>query len=158
MRKSMHIAGILLLISVFAFAGQTGKIAGTVTDGQSGEGLAGCNVLVKGTPFGASSDANGEYYIINLSPGSYDLEFSMIGYAGYTAEGVSVNIDVTTPVNAALATEAVQMAGVSVTAEKPAIENTLTYSKQTVGASVPNQTSCWWRIQKVRRGRKTRPG
>ena len=136
MRKSMHIAGILLLISVFAFAGQTGKIAGTVTDGQSGEGLAGCNVLVKGTPFGASSDANGEYYIINLSPGSYDLEFSMIGYAGYTAAGVSVNIDVTTPVNAALTTEAVQMASISVSAEKPAIENTLTSSKQTIDASV----------------------
>ena len=136
MRKSMHIAGILLLISVFAFAGQTGKIAGTVTDGQSGEGLAGCNVLVKGTPFGASSDANGEYYIINLSPGSYDLEFSMIGYAGYTAEGVSVNIDVTTPVNAALTTEAVQMASVSVTVERPAIEKTLTSTKQIVSGDM----------------------
>ena len=123
------IAGLL-------FAGQTGKIAGTITDSQSGGGLAGCNVLVKGTPFGASSDANGEYYIINLSPGSYDLEFSMIGYASYTAEGVSVNIDVTTPVNAALVTEAVQMSGVSVTAEKPAIENTLTSSKQIVSGEL----------------------
>ena len=45
----------------------------------------------------------------------------MIGYASYTAEGVSVNIDVTTPVNATLVTEAVQMSGVSVTAEKPVI-------------------------------------
>ena len=118
------------------FAGQTGKIAGTITDSQSGGGLAGCNVLVKGTPFGASSDANGEYYIINLSPGSYDLEFSMIGYASYTAEGVSVNIDVTTPVNATLVTEAVQMSGVSVTAEKPVIENTLTSSKQIVSGEL----------------------
>ena len=131
----MRILKSVIIYSTIAgllFAGQTGKIAGTITDSQSGGGLAGCNVLVKGTPFGASSDANGEYYIINLSPGSYDLEFSMIGYASYTAEGVSVNIDVTTPVNAALVTEAVQMSGVSVTAEKPAIENTLTSSKQIV--------------------------
>ena len=135
----MRILKSVILYSTVAgmlFAGQTGKVAGTITDSQSGEGLAGCNVLVKGTPYGASSDANGEYYIINLAPGSYDLEFSMIGYAGYTAEGVSVNIDVTTPVNASLATEALQMAGVSVTAEKPAIENTLTSSKQSVDASV----------------------
>ena len=135
----MRILKSVIIYSTIAgllFAGQTGKIAGTITDSQSGGGLAGCNVLVKGTPFGASSDANGEYYIINLSPGSYDLEFSMIGYASYTAEGVSVNIDVTTPVNAALVTEAVQMSGVSVTAEKPAIENTLTSSKQIVSGEL----------------------
>ena len=135
----MHILKSVILYSTVAgmlFAGQTGKVAGTITDSQSGEGLAGCNVLVKGTPYGASSDANGEYYIINLAPGSYDLEFSMIGYAGYTAEGVSVNIDVTTPVNAALTTEALQMAGVSVTAEKPAIEKTLTSSKQIVSGEL----------------------
>ena len=113
------------------FSGQTGKIAGIVTDASSGGALVGCNVLVKGTSQGASTDANGEYFIINLSPGSYDLEFSMIGYAAYTAEGVSVNIDVTTPVNAAVSTEAVAMSGIVVTAEQPAIEKTLTSTKNT---------------------------
>ena len=136
MHLNRILATLLLLFGTLSFAGQTGKISGKVTNSQTGEALVGCNVLVKGTPSGASTDANGEYFIINLSPGKYDVEFSMIGYASYTAEGVSVNIDVTTPVNAALATEAVQMAGVSVTAEKPAIENTLTSSKQTVDASV----------------------
>ena len=67
----MRILKSVILCSTIAgmlFAGQTGKVSGTITDSQSGEGLAGCNVLVKGTPFGASSDANGEYYIINLAP------------------------------------------------------------------------------------------
>jgi len=118
------------------FSGQTGKIAGIVTDASSGGALVGCNVLVKGTSQGASTDANGEYFIINLSPGSYDLEFSMIGYAAYTAEGVSVNIDVTTPVNAAISTEAVAMSGIVVTAEQPAIENTLTSTKQIVSGDM----------------------
>jgi len=117
-------------------AGQTGKVSGRVTDSRTGEALAGCNVLVKGTSMGAATDANGEYFIINLSPGSYDLDFSMIGYAAYTASGVGVNIDVTTPVNAALTTEALQMAGVSVSAERPAIENTLTSSKQIVSGDI----------------------
>ncbi len=136
MRLNRILATLLLLFGTLSFAGQTGKISGKATNSQTGEALVGCNVLVKGTPSGASTDANGEYFIINLSPGKYDVEFSMIGYASYTAEGVSVNIDVTTPVNAALATEAVQMAGVSVTAEKPAIENTLTSTKHIVSGDL----------------------
>ena len=127
---------ILCVLAGMLFAGQTGKISGRVTDSQSGESLAGCNVLVQGTSMGAATDANGEYFIINLSPGSYYLAFSMIGYASYTAEFVHVNIDVTTPVNAALTTEALQMTGVSVTAERPAIENTLTSSKQIVSGDI----------------------
>ena len=127
---------ILCILAGMLFAGQTGKIAGRVTDSQTGEALAGCNVLVQGTSMGAATDANGEYFIINLSPGSYYLAFSMIGYASYTAEFVHVNIDVTTPVNAALTTEALQMTGVSVTAERPAIENTLTSSKQIVSGDI----------------------
>ena len=122
----------ITLSTVLLTAGQTGKIAGRVTDSGSGEPLVGCNVLISGTSSGAATDANGEYFIINLTPGSYDVEFSMIGYASYTSEGVSVNIDVTTPVDAALTTEAVELAGVSVTAERPAIEKTLTSSKQIV--------------------------
>ena len=135
MRKLKPIA-ILCFFTGMLFSGQTGKIAGIVTDASSGGALVGCNVLVKGTSQGASTDANGEYFIINLSPGSYDLEFSMIGYAAYTAEGVSVNIDVTTPVNAAVSTEAVAMSGIVVTAEQPAIENTLTSTKQIVSGDM----------------------
>ena len=131
MRLLQYVIAITLSV-VLLTAGQTGKIAGRVTDSGSGEPLVGCNVLISGTSSGAATDANGEYFIINLTPGSYVVEFSMIGYASYTSEGVNVNIDVTTPVDAALTTEAVELAGVSVTAERPAIEKTLTSSKQIV--------------------------
>ena len=126
----------ITLSTVLLMAGQTGKIAGRVTDSGSGDPLVGCNVMISGTSSGAATDANGEYFIINLVPGSYDVEFSMIGYAAYTASGVQVNIDVTTPVDAALTAEALEMAGVSVTAEKPPIENTLTSSKQIVSGDM----------------------
>ena len=135
MRILQYVIAITLSM-VLLTAGQTGKIAGRVTDSGSGEPLVGCNVLISGTSSGAATDANGEYFIINLDPGSYDVEFSMIGYASYTSEGVSVNIDVTTPVDAALTTEAVELAGVSVTAEQPPIENTLTSSKQIVSGDM----------------------
>ena len=145
---------ILCVLAGMLFAGQTGKISGRVTDSQSGEALAGCNVLVQGTSMGAATDANGEYFIINLSPGSYYLAFSMIGYASYTAEFVQVNIDVTTPVNAALTTEALQMTGVSVTAERPAIKNTLTSSKQIVSGDIMSRMA----ITDVNDVIKTLPG
>ena len=145
---------ILCVLAGMLFAGQTGKISGRVTDSQSGEALAGCNVLVQGTSMGAATDANGEYFIINLSPGSYYLAFSMIGYASYTAEFVQVNIDVTTPVNAALTTEALQMTGVSVTAERPAIENTLTSSKHIVSGDIMSRMA----ITDVNDVIKTLPG
>ena len=135
MRLLQYVIAITLSM-VLLTAGQTGKIAGRVTDSGSGEPLVGCNVLISGTSSGAATDANGEYFIINLTPGSYVVEFSMIGYASYTSEGVNVNIDVTTPVDAALTTEAVELAGVSVTAERPAIENTLTSSKQIVSGDM----------------------
>ena len=135
MRLLQYVIAITLSV-VLLTAGQTGKIAGRVTDSGSGEPLVGCNVLISGTSSGAATDANGEYFIINLTPGSYVVEFSMIGYASYTSEGVNVNIDVTTPVDAALTTEAVELAGVSVTAERPAIEKTLTSSKQIVSGDM----------------------
>ena len=135
MRLLQYVIAITLSV-VLLTAGQTGKIAGRVTDSGSGEPLVGCNVLISGRSSGAATDANGEYFIINLTPGSYVVEFSMIGYASYTSEGVNVNIDVTTPVDAALTTEAVELAGVSVTAERPAIENTLTSSKQIVSGDM----------------------
>ncbi len=129
----------VLCIFTLVFAGQTGKIAGRVTDGASGDPLVGTNVIVEGTAFGAATDANGEYFIINLPPGSYDVKFSMIGYAEFTATGVEVNVDVTTPLNAALQSEAVAGESVTVTAERPVIENTLTSSKQIVDGALATE-------------------
>jgi len=131
---------VRIFLTVFAlvgylFAGLTGKIAGRITDAD-GQPLIGCNVIVVGTSMGASTNENGEYYIINLDPGSYDLNFSMIGYAAHSVSDVKVNVDVTTPVSAVLQTEALQMTGVQVTAERPAIENTLTSSKQYIDGSL----------------------
>lgn len=152
--RLLQSALVIALSTVMLTAGQTGKIAGRVTDSSTGDPLIGCNVLVAGTNFGAATDENGEYFVINLGPGSYDVEFSMIGYASYTAEGVVVNIDVTTPVDASLLTEAVQLTGVTVSAERPAIENTLTSSKQIVSGDLATSLG----VSSVKDLVKTLPG
>jgi len=56
-----------------------GSISGRVTD-QDGDPLIGANVILKGTLLGAATDADGRYSIRRITPGSYTLKTSMIGY------------------------------------------------------------------------------
>ena len=60
---------------------------------KSGDKMPGVNVIVKGTYHGASSDIEGEYRIANISPGSYDIEVSMIGYKVILKTGVEIKKD-----------------------------------------------------------------
>ena len=69
-----------LLLSDALLSGTTGKLAGRVTDKSSGAALVGVNVIVEGTARGSATDANGDYFILQLSPGTYSVRFSMIGY------------------------------------------------------------------------------
>ena len=135
MRALKPVLAVLCVFSL-AFAGQTGKIAGRVTEAGTGNPLIGTNVVVDGTSFGAATDVNGEYFIINLPPGVYSVTFSMIGYAEYTATDVSVSIDVTTPLEASLESQAIAGESVTVVSERPVIENTLTSTKQIVSGSL----------------------
>jgi outer membrane receptor protein involved in Fe transport len=77
----------ILLLPLMFFLGTTvldaqGKslIKGRVRDAKTGEGLPSVNVTIKGTYYGAATDPDGNYRIQNVGPGSYTLEFSLIGY------------------------------------------------------------------------------
>ncbi len=115
-------------------AGTTGKISGRVTDKATGEPLPGCNVMVEGTLYGAATDTDGNYYILNLAPGTYTLRFVMIGYGPYRVSNVEVQADFTTKVDAALNVEALQSEEVTVVAERPMIQKDLTSSTSIVGS------------------------
>ena len=52
----------LFSLSAICFA-QTGKIAGTILDADTGDPLPGANVFIKGTALGAATDIEGMYYI-----------------------------------------------------------------------------------------------
>ncbi|MDD3967046.1 MAG: M56 family metallopeptidase [Candidatus Neomarinimicrobiota bacterium] len=56
------------------------NIYGKVTDAESGEILAGANIVLSATNQGAASDANGEYLINDVLPGEYYLACRLIGY------------------------------------------------------------------------------
>ena len=89
---------IVFFILQTLHAGTTGKISGKVLD-KNNEPLIGCNIIIRGTSLGAATNLEGEYFIINVPPGSYDISASMIGYGTVTIEGTQVMVDLTAKTN-----------------------------------------------------------
>jgi len=116
----------------FVFAGTTGKIAGKITDQTTAEALIGANIIVIGTMMGASSDIDGNYFILNLPPGEYQVKASMLGYSSFTFQKVRVSIDQTTKIDFELNPESVELEDVLVTAEKSIVRKDLTSTEQTI--------------------------
>jgi len=73
-----------VLASHMAFAGTTGKIAGKVIDASTRQPLPMVNIQIVGTTYGAATDLDGNYFIINVPVGTYSLRASIIGYAPRT--------------------------------------------------------------------------
>ena len=88
-----------LLVALPLIGQEKGSIEGRLSDSETGEPLPGVNVMVKGTYYGAASDADGYFRITNVSTGSYDMEVSMIGYKVILRTGVKVNAGRTTTVD-----------------------------------------------------------
>jgi hypothetical protein len=86
----------LVVFPMMTYGGTTGKIKGKITDQKTGEALIGATVVVVGTSLGAAADVNGEYVILNVPAGTYDLEAKFLGYQSVKIEGVRVNSDLTT--------------------------------------------------------------
>src|SRR5471030_3018609 len=82
MRKNYSKKYVLLfaftLMSFIAFA-QTGSITGKVID-ETNQSLPGASVSIDGTTLGSTTDANGNYTIKNVNPGTYTLSAKFIGY------------------------------------------------------------------------------
>jgi hypothetical protein len=120
-----------MFLSMMLYAGNTGKISGFITDEQSGEPMIGVNISVKDKPLGAASDENGFYYILQLPPGKYQLEFSYIGYHSVTITNVRVNVDLTTTINVKMISDLLETDAIIVEAEKPIIQRDITSTKRT---------------------------
>ena len=105
-----------------------GKIAGSVVDADTGDPLPGVNVVIAGTTLGTVTDADGDYFIANLEPGTYDVRASFVGYSPVTVQGVEVGTDRTARVDFRLEEETVVGEEVVVVAERPLVERDNTTS------------------------------
>jgi outer membrane receptor protein involved in Fe transport len=131
-KKVLPITLFICMMGSLVFAGTTGKIAGKITDKSTGEALPGVNIIIVGTTMGASADFDGEYFIINIPPGEYEVKASMIGYSSFTFQKVRVSVDQTTKIDFELGSESIQLADVLVTAEKSIVRKDLTSTEETI--------------------------
>jgi outer membrane receptor protein involved in Fe transport len=116
------------------FAGNTGKIAGVITDKATGEPLAGVNILVDNSTKGAASDLDGTYFIIGLTPGKYNLTASYISYADVHISNIDVSMDQTSTINIEMQSATLEMEqAIEVVAERPIIRKDLTSTESRVG-------------------------
>jgi hypothetical protein len=136
MRLFVTLSSVLsILIISIAFGGTTGKIDGTVTDAKTGEKLVSVNIIVQGTKLGAVSNADGYFAILNVSPGTYTVQATLLGYATKRFNGAMVQIDQTTTLDFKLTEETVQGEEVTVVAERPVVQRDVSASVASISAT-----------------------
>ena len=131
-RPNVFICLVFLVQTVFG--GTTGKLAGRVTDKDKNEPLIGANVMVVGTTLGAATDLDGNYYVLQVPPGTYSIRFTMIGYQSLVINDVRVKVDLTTTINGALVESVVGLEEVVVQAERAMIQTDVTYSQANISS------------------------
>lgn len=119
---------IIIFIQSHLFAGVTGKIAGKVVDKDTKESLVGVNIILKGTTLGASTDFDGNYFILSVPPGIYTIQARMIGYKIHNKIKVAVSADLTTNIDFELENAVLSGEEISVVAERPIIQKDITSS------------------------------
>ena len=128
MTQKRQLLAALFSISYLIASG--GKITGRITSMETEEPLPGVNVVVEEVSLGAATDVNGEYVILNVSPGSYTLRAEYIGYATYRVESLQINTDMTTRQDFILTQEAIKGKVVTVVADRPLVQKDLTASQK----------------------------
>ncbi len=141
----------LVLSSQIAFAGN-GKITGRIIDSETKEPLPGVNILViqkilsdgKVVPMdqviGAATDIDGYYFILNVSPGTYNLKASLVGYAPVLQTEIKVDLDRTIEINFELSTSAIEVEEVVVVAKKELVKKDVSGTQEVIASVRLEQT------------------
>lgn len=127
--KLMILKVILLGLCLLSLlrAGVTGKIAGRIVDVSTGEPVPYVNVYIENRSLGASTDEDGYYAILNVTPGTYTITAYAVGYVKISVQNVKVSIDLTTQVNFDFQQTVLESSEtVVVKAERPIITHDLT--------------------------------
>ncbi|HIC39270.1 MAG TPA: hypothetical protein EYO79_07370, partial [Candidatus Marinimicrobia bacterium] len=131
--KQFKFSILIIYLVSFVFAGTDGTIRGQVKDAE-GSPLPGVQLFIPDLSMGAIADINGNYIILNLPVGSYDVKVMMIGYQTQTMKEVDVIMDQTVWLNFTMAIAAIEGDEVEVYGEKPLVEKGQTSRKITINS------------------------
>ena len=122
---------LLFILVSFIVAGTDGTIRGRILNFK-GEPLPGAQVFIQDLGIGAIADLEGNYILLNIQAGQYDVTVAMIGYATQIMQDVDIVIDQAVWLNFELKVEAVEGEKVIVSGEKALVERGSTSKKITV--------------------------
>lgn len=83
--KKLVLIAFITLQAVFPALAQQGGITGKITD-VTGDPLVGASIIIEGTTTGTTTGVDGSFTISNLSPQTYILQISYIGYENFQKE------------------------------------------------------------------------
>lgn len=147
--RTTVVVGLLSVLWASGAAAQS-ALAGVVKDG-SGGAMPGVTVeakspaLIEGLRV-ATTDTQGQYRIIDLRPGVYQVTFTMPGFAAVTREGIELRANFTAPINAELRVgtleETVTVSGATPVVDMQSATNQQVMTKELLEA-VPTGRSIW---------------
>lgn len=107
-KSSLMVVAFALVFTSGIQAQTTGKISGVVLDDATGEPLPGANINLVGTSRGAAADIEGRFFILNISPGFYNLRIDMMGYKPVVVENMAISMNRTIPVEVRMVTSIIE--------------------------------------------------
>jgi len=134
LKISLRAALWLLIACVAAHAGNFGKISGVVTDAQTGEVLPGANVYIEELKQGAATDIEGYFVILQVPPGTYDLQVDYVGYVSKTIADVRVRSNRISVVDIQLSSGVLESEAVTVVAERPLVEKDISATTRSLSS------------------------
>lgn len=140
---------VLLLAANAALLAQSGALQGKVIDKATKEPIPFTNIIIesKGTQAGGTaSDIDGKYTIKPITPGTYDVKASFLGYKPVQITGIPIRSGIIEYLDIELESTAVQVEGVTITKYKvPLIDKDKTVSGATVTSEeiskMPNRSA-----------------
>jgi outer membrane receptor protein involved in Fe transport len=150
MNQRLYILLNIFLISGIVLGGTTGKITGKVIDAKTKEALPMANVVVIGTSAGASTDLNGNFSILQVPPGTFDVKASMLGFDTVLMKNVKVQVDLTTSCNFSLSPTVLDIGQeITVVAGRPIIQKDATFSSSRLTGEAINNMPTVTTVQDI---------
>ena len=111
------VVSLLMAAGLEAQAAESGRLLGKVVDGGTGEAVPHAEIVVEGGP-STLTDLNGRFIFSAIPAGSHTLVVQALGYAEKTVTDVTVPAGDVATLNISVASQAIQVEGVRVSAER----------------------------------------
>lgn len=130
--RLLTLALAVTLLLTNTLLASNGKLLGTVTDKSTGDVIEGASIKLVGTTWGAKTSVTGDFVIVNIPPGLYDVEVTHVSFNSQKITGVQLSSDVTTKQNFELDPSTVKIVVKTITYKKPPVKLDVTQKQTTV--------------------------